>query len=473
MLSKRRILGLAVNGRSITAVELTPLNGGADATRAAEFVFPDGLGLQEPARLGKALRQFLKDNKFGASRCILGLDARALTARDKALPPGVGDQVRQVLSLAVEREFASDIKDLVVDYAPADHGRDTASALLVAAPRVVIEQLTTMTQTAGLRAEGITASTMALAAGSAEPEQLILRVFGGGAELLTESPTGVRTMRPLTVPPAKDGATGEWLDSLVAELRRVVMLLPDDTSGNRKRQLLIWNEAQLDEGDRDILADRLGLSARLESVPTGVHTNGLGASHLPGQFCAASAVALAGVKGQDLPVNFLRSRLSPTAKSALGRQIALGAALAGILVLAGAWLVWDWQNDRAEIARMNARISLLAPARTEAQSVIKRTKLARTWYDRRPAFLECVKEITLAFPSDGIIWATRVTIQDPEEMKVVLAGKAVSETAVLDVLDRIKENPRMSQVKSLYLRQAGRDGREKAFAVSFSYGGSD
>ena len=77
----------------------------------------------------------------------------------------------------------------------------------------------------------------------------------------------------------------------------------------------------------------------------------------------------------------------------------------------------------------------------------------------------------MAFPPDGKIWATRVTIQDPEEMKVVLAGKAVSETAVLDVLDRIKENPRMSQVKSLYLRQAGRNGREKAFAVSFSYGG--
>lgn len=473
MLSKRRILGLAVNGRSITAVELAPINGGADATRAAEFIFPEGLGLGEPARLGKALRQFLKDNKFGASRCILGLEARALTARDKALPPGVGDQVRQMLTLAVEREFASDIKDLVVDYAPACHGQETSSALLIAAPRVVIEQLTTMTQAAGLRAEGITSSTMALAAGSVEPGQLTLRVFGGGAELLTESPTGARTMRPLPVPAAKSGATGQWLESLVAELRRVVMLLPTDTSGDRKRQLVIWNEARLDEGTSDILAERLGLSTRLETLPAGVHTNGLGSSPRPGQFCAASAVALAGVKGQSLPVDFLHSRLSPTAKSAFGRQIAMAAALAGILLLVGAWLVWDWQNDRADIADMNARISLLAPERIEAQSVIKRTRLARTWYDRRPAFLECVKEITMTFPPDGRIWATRVTIQDPEEMKVILAGKAVSETAVLEVLDRIKENPKMSQVKSLYLREAGRDGREKAFAVSFSYGGSE
>ena len=109
----------------------------------------------------------------------------------------------------------------------------------------------------------------------------------------------------------------------------------------------------------------------------------------------------------------------------------------------------------------------------EAEKVIRRTKLAMTWYDRRPEFLECVKQVTMAFPPDGKIWATRVTIQDPDEMNVILAGKAVSEAAVLDVLDRIKADPRMSQVKSLYLREAGRDGREVAFAMSFSFGGSD
>lgn len=473
MLSKRRILGLAVQGRSLTAVELAPLNGGAEATRAAEFVFPDGLGLHDPARLGKALRQFLKDHKFGASHCVVGLEARSLTARNKALPPGVGGEVRQVLALAVEREFASDLKDLVFDYAPARKGQETASALLVAAPRLAVEQLTAMTQAAGLRAEGITSSTMALAAGNAEPGCLVLRVFGGGAEFLTESATGTRTMRPLPVP-ARDGApANEWLDRLVAELRRVVMLLPTGESGDQGRQLVIWNEAGLDDRTRDVLAERLGLTARLESVPRGVHTNGLGTSPRPGQFCAASAIALAAIRGQDLPVDFLHSRLSPAAKSALRRQVAWAAVLVGVVVLAGAFLVWDWQGDRADIADMSARISQLKPVKTEAEKVIRRTKLALTWYDRRPEFLECVKQVTVAFPPDGRIWATRVTIQDPDKMNVILAGKAVSETAVLDVLDRIKANPRISQVKSLYLREAGRDGREVAFAMSFSFSGSD
>jgi len=472
MLSKRRILGLAVESRSLTAVELAPLNGGAEATRAAEFAFPDGLGLHDPARLGKALRQFLKDHKFGASHCVVGLEARSLTARDKALPPGVGGDVRQVLALAVEREFASDLKGLVFDYAPPRQGRAATSALLVAAPRAAIEQLTAMTEAAGLRTKGITSSTMALAAGKDEAERLVLRVFGNGAELLTESATGARTMRPLPVP-AMDGAPAEeWLDRLVAELRRVVMLLPAGASG-QERQLVIWNEAGLGEKTRDALAERLGLEARLESVPRGVHTNGLGASPLPGQFCAASAVALAAIAGQGLPVDFLHSRLSPAAKSVFRRQIAWAAALVGVVVLAGALLVWDWQSDLADIADMKARISQIKPVKIEAEKLIRRTKLALTWHDQRPEFLECVKEVTMAFPPDGRIWATRATIQDPDEMNVVLTGKAVSEAAVLDVLDRVKANPRMSQVKSLYLRQAGRDGREVAFAMSFSFGQSD
>lgn len=489
MLSKRRIIGLAVEGRSLTAVELVPLDGGAEASRAAEFAFPDGLGLQDPPRLGKALRQFLKDNGFGASRCVIGLDARSLTARDKTLPPGVGGQVRLVLSLAVEREFASDLKDLVFDYAPAgDDGREATSALLVAAPRAAVEQLTAMAQAAGLRVDGITSSTLALAAGADAAldgaEKLVLRVFGGGAELLTESATGVRTMRPLPVAVADEaGPANGWLERLIAELRRVVMLLPAPARADRSRELLIWNEAGLDAGTRDILAKRLALAVTMESVPNGIHADGLGKGPLPGQFCAASAVALAAIRGQALPVDFLHSRLGAAKKPLMSRQVAWAAAVAGVFVLAGAFLLWDWQQDRVEIARLEQQSRDLKPGIALASSDISRTKLARTWYDQRPGFLGCLKELTLAFPPEGRVWATRVTIQEAERVRgavldtdrinVVVTGNAEDKKAVLDALDRLTGNPRLSKAQSMYLRATGMGGREVSFALSFSFGGSD
>jgi len=55
---------------------------------------------------------------------------------------------------------------------------------------------------------------------------------------------------------------------------------------------------------------------------------------------------------------------------------------------------------------------------------------------------------------------------------VVFSGKAIGESAVLDVLDRLKANPKLSDVKPLYIRQAGRDRREVAFAMSFAFAGS-
>jgi uncharacterized protein YggU (UPF0235/DUF167 family) len=493
MLSKRRILGLAVEGRSLTAVELTPLNGGAEARRAAEFVFPDGLDLHDAPRLGKALRQFLKDNGFGASRCVIGLEAHSLTARDKTLPPGVGGQVRQVLSLAVEREFASDLKDLVFDYSPAgDDGREATSALLVAAPRAAVEQLAAMAQAAGLRLEGVTASTLALAAGTdaagGDTERLVLRVFRGGAELLTESATGARTMRPLPVAVAAEaGLANGWLERLIAELRRVVMLLPPPLPPGHQRELLIWNEAGLDAAARDILAERLALSVRVESVPKGIHANGLGTGPLPGQFCAASAVALAAVRGQALPVDFLHSRLIAARKPLMTRHIAWAAALAGVFLAAGALLLWDWRQDRKEIERLEGVSRKLEPQVVLANSVIDRTKFARPWHDKRPGYLACLKELTMAFPPEGRVWATHVTIK-PEvqkvrgttqvretgRLRVDVTGSAENGKAALEVLDRLKDNKQlMSNVQWTGAYSSGKTAREESFGLSFSYGRSD
>ena len=48
------------------------------------------------------------------------------------------------------------------------------------------------------------------------------------------------------------------------------------------------------------------------------------------------------------------------------------------------------------------------------------------------------------------------------DMRVVFSGKAVSESAVLDVLDRLKARPGVSDVKPLYLRLVSADRRDRA-----------
>ena len=114
MFGNRKILGLALSSGSCTAVEVVAADGGR-VDRAGRLAFPDGVGLDDPVSLGLVLKQFLRAQGFSASRCVIGVDAACLTARSAPVPPGAGAQVRDILSLTIEREFASDREGLVFE----------------------------------------------------------------------------------------------------------------------------------------------------------------------------------------------------------------------------------------------------------------------------------------------------------------------------------------------------------------------
>ncbi len=475
MLGRRRILGLAVTNRSITAVEVVAEDGGGRSSRTGEFLFPGQGGLEEPARLGKALRQFLRREGFSASRCVIGVDASWLTAREKALPPGAGASVGQILSLMIEREYASDRKELAFDYALGPEAGDGQSALLVAAPQRIVAQLTTMAEAAGLRVAGITASVMALLGQGNEPaqaDQLVLHLFGGGAELALRSRGALRMMRrlSLTVPTDRrpeQPPTTAWLQQLTDELRCVVALQPGELGQKEpQRQLLVWDETGRDWPQRWELSEQLALPVQVCRRPEGLAVDGA-VSPAPGcPFSAAAAMALEAVRGRSPTVDLLHSRLSPRRALGVGRKAVWAAAVVLAIAAAAVVLALDWRSDRLEAAALDAKLQAMAGDLAGASDVIDKVSFARPWYDRRPSYLDCMRELALAFPQEGLVWAKSLAIE--EDMRVVVRGNAVSEPAVLDVLDRLKANPKLADVQQLYI-QADRQGREVTFAMGFTF----
>jgi len=481
MFRRRTTLGLAVTSHSITVVEVAATNGGGRASRAAVLAVPEGAGLGDPVSLGKALKQFLRSNGFSASRCVIGIEASRLTAREKTLPPAAVASAANILSLMVEREFGSDRKELVFDYSLGTRDAGESSALLVAAPQSVLDQLTAMAGAAGLNLISVTPSTMALAGatnGDADRDQIILHVFGGGAELVLRARGGIEMMRRLPIRiPAGDGldrlwGNGRMLSELADELRCVVSLLPgagDDTA----RELLIWDETGLKPADCDVLSEYLALPVRTCECPDGLELGS--ARPAPGaQFFAAATMALAAVCARALRIDLLHSRLSPPKRIGIGRWAAWVAIVVAAIAVAVTVLALDWRRDRLEVAALTTRLEDMHDDLAEAEDVIDKVIFARPWYDRRPSYLDCMREVTLAFPQEGLIWTTSLAVQqDMHEgrpvRKVVLSGKAIDESAVLDVLDRLKANPRLSEVKPLYLRQVVRQGRQVAFAITFTF----
>lgn len=485
MLGRHKMLGLAVTRGAATASEVVVTKGHAQTVRAAEFVFPEGVSLDEPERLGKALREFLLKGGFTASRCVVGMEAAWLTAREKTLPPGSADSVAGILSVAVEREFASERKDLVFDYTAGAGADGRPVALLVAAPRRHVDGLVAMARGAGLTVAGVTSSTLVLpapsdgsppAGGSPPPEQLVLHAFRGGVEMAVRSGGQPLTLGRLSVSPPEwawagtESAAG-WFEELSGELRRVVYARPGSPDAGPARELLVWNEAGLDPRAWDTLAAGLGMPVRLCGGANGRSPASAGAARTAGQQGAATALAMVGLRSTALPVDFLHSRLAPRRRLTAGRKAAWAAGAVGVVVLVGALLVLDVYQTERDVADLEARTAENAPSVDEARQIVAKAAFAQAWYRKQPRLLECLRELTLAFPVEGRIWATNVSVQ--EDLRGVVSGKAATESLVLDVLDRLKANPRFAEVKPLYLREAGSGGREVAFAMSFHFSGAN
>jgi hypothetical protein len=472
MLGKQRLLGLAVTRRAATVVEVEAAKGQARVVRVGEFVFATDEAARLPAVAGKALREFLQKGGFAAARCVIGLEAGRLSAREKSLPPGSAGALTEILTLAVEREFAADRKELVFDYVAPPPGAAPASVLLVAAPKREVAQLTALAQAAGLSVAAVTSSTLALASagdGPGSAAKVMLHVFRGGTELAVSSGGQVQMMRRISAMLPEDCADASaapegWLGDLANELRRVVYAL---AAGPQAPQLVVWNETPLPDSTWDALAERLGLPVTLGRWTGELQPPDSDAAALAGQYAAAAAMALTRAQGGRLPVDFLHSRLAPPRKVTLGRKVAWGAGVAAALLIALGVLLAGLIQDEQEIAALQGQLDENAESIAEAQEVVDRETFARAWYDRKPRMLGCLRELTMAFPEDGGIWVSSLNMQD--DRRGVISGKASGERQVLDVLDRLKTNPKFVDVKPLYLREAGRGTREVAFAMSFQY----
>jgi hypothetical protein len=114
----------------------------------------------------------------------------------------------------------------------------------------------------------------------------------------------------------------------------------------------------------------------------------------------------------------------------------------------------------------------MQPEIRDAENIATRVSFARDWYERRPPFLSCLKEVSAAFPEDGQIWASNFSIRDnrtAQSRPAQLAGRATDQRTVLTVLDRLKNNKKFADVKLQDMRDAGGNRREVSFSVNFSF----
>jgi hypothetical protein len=139
-----------------------------------------------------------------------------------------------------------------------------------------------------------------------------------------------------------------------------------------------------------------------------------------------------------------------------------------VLVLLGIVALYVTAHRREnDVAELDARLKTLKPEIATAQANVDRLKYARGFFETRPPVLDCLRELSLAFGENDRAWVKTLVL--PANGKGTINGQAADDAVVLAVVERIKKNPRFTDVKGPNTQQADPRTREVTFTVTFTF----
>jgi len=455
----RKLLGISIGDRSLVAAEVRVNRSGIAVRRTVEISLPDGL--PDARSCGRSLKNLLRGAGIRARTAVFGIPLSWTLSRMKTAPQADAVSLARILRLEAEQEFSIPVEDLAIDFVPAAPAADRQRLLVVATPRAKVQAVLAVARAAGLRAEAILPSAIAVAVESATESSAACIVVDREETTLVVSWQGAPLLLWHLGPGPADSACSEWAQQVVAEARRGLAAITARPDGYvEPAEIILWDDAGLSDDAQAALSAGLPAPVRIYRCVSPSEEGTAG--------CAVpAAVAAAAARARDGIVDFARSRLverRPSRTRILATRIAIVAAAGAALGLAA---YFDLRGQQQHVADLQKQLAMREPEVARIRELSSRVAAAQQWRQDRPGFLDCLRQLTFTFPVDGGIWATTLAIQ--QDMRGTIAGKASSDRLVLDVLDRMKGEDRFTSVKLAYLRGGGTTSREVAFAITFTF----
>jgi hypothetical protein len=413
----------------------------------------------EPELVGREIRNQLEAAGVAERHVVVALPPAWVMTLAVALPPGLtADDRDGFLQLAAERGFPSAPEELQMvrcGWEAEGEGRVT----LLAVARAQLDKLDLVLRAAGLRPAGFTLALPALpgAVGTAAEGQITLWLEADGAVLLVGLQGAVVAWRALEATiEAEAGERVLHSAALLRELRITWQQVPEAARPALRRLVLQGDPAlvQAFAGAVETWANE----TRLEVVAAGP-------GRVPGEELVEQ-LALARARGERRDLEFLPPRPSRWAQLAArysSRRLATaGAAVAGLLVLAG--LAFAWQEYR--LWSLRSRWEAMAPAVKELETVQSRIREYRSWYDTSFRNLSILRKVTECFPETGAVTAKSFEIHG--QTNVTVSGTARDNASLLRTQDLLRQSREVQAVKIEQIR-----GKTPAqFTFNFRWSGA-
>ena len=443
------ILGLTLEGRQLDGLVLSRTNGSykiAQTFRASLSLDPL---TDDPELVGREIRNRLEEARIGERRCVVGIPLPWVLTLHSKLPAIPEADLSSFLLLEAERGFPYAPGDLSIAISRYTSAQNEQHALQVAVPKSHLTLLEKVLKWARLKPLSFTFGITALQESKMEPEAGLLTLAVGetGVELQVSAGGGVAALRALEGAIEAEGADRHVDTELLArEIRITLGQLPKELREAVSR-IEVFGAASLTVPlvkELIPVAHDLGLLVGEGTVP---HAEGLksgsgSSSPIPlAAFCLAAGY-LDGVPArfEVLPPKESAWRNAATRFSSAKVLYSSAAVGAVLLFICGAFLWQQWK-----LSSLESKYRSIKPRVDELESMQKRAREFRAWYDESAKSLRIIKRLVEVLPEEGSVALKLLEIKDLTE--VTCQGQARDTQAWLALLDRLGKVPQITNLK--------------------------
>ncbi len=439
------LLGLALEGSRLEGVWLK--RSGDALQIAGSFAVTLTLDPLTAATelVGREIRNHLDAAEIRERRCVVALPLKwALVAHAK-VPQLAEADAASFLQLEAERSFPCDVATLVTATSRCKIAGGEEQATFIGMPRGHIVALEAALRAAGLKPESFSLGIAALQS-PATDTALALMIGESHVGLQISSGGGVLVLRSLEGAIENTGGRHTLHTDVVArELRITLGQLPVTVRGVL-RVVCVFGPRELAQELAVEFQRRLGAMNLSVDVANRYEAKLFGLV-MPMDAPISGAFSLAAEKlaGRAATFDFLPPKVSQwqqmMSRYGTGKLRKVGLITGGAVgVVLAAFLIqqiilWHYQSRWTD---MKARV-------TELESTQAKIKQYRPWFDESARSLSILKQLTLAFPEDGVVTATTIEIR--EANLVTCTGTAKDMNSLLAVQKNLSKSGNVADMK--------------------------
>ena len=464
------VLSLVLDGGKLDGVVLRRTNGALQKLQ----IFSAPLTLDPltaaPELAGREIRNQLDAAGVHERDCIVGLPLKWVLTAQTELPPLPDADAASLLEMEAEKGFHTDAATLQIGNSRSALAGGKKLVLLGGIPKAHLEALEQILAAAKLKPASFALGISALQAAGDEKSGGVLALAIGESNVCLQVTTGggVTALRALEGAIETEGSHRTLHSDVIAREARVTLgQLPGELREQVKRIRVF--------GPRE-LAQQLADELELRFEPMGLKVETV-AAYAPDAFgvtlppdsslSPAFSLAANALTGRVPTFEFLPPK--PTlleqlaAKYASGRWRTTGAVAAGVAILVlGLFLFQEIQlwRLRAQWAHIQAKV-------TDLQQVQDQIRQFQPWYPGDYRSLAILRELSLAFPEDGVVTAKVITTRD--DGTVNCSGNAQDNASLLAVQASLSALPGVSGV---HLEQSRGNKPPIQFVFSFKFNGA-